>query len=265
MKFWSLKKLFFAAILLNIPFQSMAWGMLGHRVVAHVAESYLTKKASREVKNILGNESLAMASNWADFIKSEPAFDYLGNWHYINLPKGMSTEQIEKHLQNDTTTNAYTRINFLSSELKNKSLEQDKKVMYLKILIHLVGDIHQPMHTGRVEDQGGNKVQLKWFGQNTNLHRVWDSDLIDYQNLSYTEYAQSINFLDKNRLHSLQQEAASQWVIDSYKISEKLYSGVKTDDKLSYRYIYDHIDIANQQMLKGGVHLAALLNDIFKN
>jgi hypothetical protein len=66
-------------------------------------------------------------------------------------------------------------------------------------------------------------------------------------------------------LHSLQQEAASQWVIDSYKISEKLYSGVKTDDKLSYRYIYDHIDIANQQMLKGGVHLAALLNDIFKN
>lgn len=265
MKFWSLKKLFFAAILLNIPFQSMAWGMLGHRVVAHVAEGYLTKKASREVKNILGNESLAMASNWADFIKSEPAYDYLGNWHYINLPAGMSTEQLQNHLQNDTTTNAYTRINFLSSELKNKALEQEKKVMYLKILIHLVGDIHQPMHTGRFEDLGGNKVQLKWFGQNTNLHRVWDSDLIDYQNLSYTEYAQSINFLDKNRLHSLQQEAASQWVIDSYKISEKLYSGVKADEKLSYRYIYDHIDIANQQMLKGGVHLAALLNDIFKN
>lgn len=265
MKFWSLKKLFFAAILLYIPFQSMAWGMLGHRVVAHVAESYLTKKASREVKNILGNESMAMASNWADFIKSEPTYDYLGNWHYINLPAGMSTEQLHNHLQNDTTTNAYTRINFLSSELKNKALNQEKKVMYLKILIHLVGDIHQPMHTGRVEDLGGNKVQLKWFGQNTNLHRVWDSDLIDYQNLSYTEYAQSINFLDKNRLHSLQQETASQWVIDSYKISEKLYSGVKADEKLSYRYIYDHIDIANQQMLKGGVHLAALLNEIFQN
>jgi hypothetical protein len=121
------------------------------------------------------------------------------------------------------------------------------------------------MHTGRFEDLGGNKVQLKWFGQNTNLHRVWDSDLIDYQNLSYTEYAKSINFLDKKRLHSLQQEGATQWVMDSYKISEKLYAGVKTDEKLSYKYIYDHIETANQQLLKGGVHLAALLNDIFQN
>ena len=265
MKFWSLKKLFFAAILLNMPFQGMAWGMLGHRVVGEIAETYLTRKASREVKNILGNESLAMSSNWADFIKSEPKFDYIGNWHYINLPAGMSIEKLSQHLQNDTTTNALTRINFLSSELKNKSLEQEKKVMYLKLLIHIVGDLHQPMHTGRFEDLGGNKVQLKWFGQNTNLHRVWDSDLIDYQNLSYTEYAKSINFLDKKRLHSLQQEGATQWVMDSYKISEKLYAGVKTDEKLSYKYIYDHIETANQQLLKGGVHLAALLNDIFQN
>jgi len=265
MKTYTLKKLFFAVLLLNIPFQSMAWGMLGHRIVGQIAESYLSKNARKEVKNILGNESMAIASNWADFIKSEPSYDYLGNWHYINLPAGMSASQIQSYLEKDTTINAYTRINFLSSELKNKALEQEKKVMYLKILIHLVGDIHQPMHTGRVEDQGGNKVQLKWFGQNTNLHRVWDSDMIDNQNLSYTEYAQSINFLDKNRLHALQQEAVSLWVIDSYKISENLYSKVKMDDKLSYRYSYDNIATANDQLLKGGVHLAALLNDIFKN
>lgn len=265
MKFNTIKKLLFIALLINIPIQTMAWGMLGHRVVSQVAESYLNRKTRLEVKKILGNESMAMASNWADFIKSEPAYNYLGNWHYINLPAGMNVDQLNNHLQNDTTTNAFTRINFLSAELKNKSLEQDKKVMYLKLLIHLVGDIHQPMHTGRVEDQGGNKVQLKWFGQNTNLHRVWDSDMIDYQGLSYTEYAKSINFLDKKRLHSLQQEATSQWVVDSYKISEKLYSNVKADDKLSYRYIYDHIETANQQLLKGGVHLAAILNDIFKD
>jgi hypothetical protein len=264
MKFCSLRKLILIAILLNIPFHSMAWGMLGHRVVGQVAESYLTRKAHLEVKKILGHESLAMASNWADFIKSEPAYNYLGNWHYINLPAGMSSSELEKKLQTDTTTNAYTRILFLSSELKNKALEQDKKVMYLKLLIHLVGDIHQPMHTGRFEDQGGNKIQLTWFGQNTNLHRVWDSDLIENQNLSYTEYTKSINFIDKKRLHSLQQEGPAQWVIDSYKISNTIYSTIKAGDKLSYRYIYDHIEIANQQLLKGGVHLAALLNDIFK-
>ena len=265
MRFWSLKNLSLATMLLYIPFQSMAWGMLGHRVVGQVAESYLSKKASREIKNILGNESMAMASNWADFIKSEPAYNYLGNWHYINLPAGLNFEQLEYALKRDTITDAYTRILFLSSELKNKSLNQDKKVMYLKVLIHLVGDIHQPMHTGRFEDLGGNKIQLTWFGQNTNLHRVWDSDLIESQELSYTEYSRSINFIDQYKLHSMQLEGPAQWVTDSYKISENLYSKVKSGDKLSYRYIYDNLETANQQLLKGGIHLAGLLNSIFAN
>ena len=70
MNILSLKKLFLFGTLLYIPCQSMAWGMLGHRVVGQVAESYLSKKAKGEVKNILGTESMAMASNWADFIKS---------------------------------------------------------------------------------------------------------------------------------------------------------------------------------------------------
>jgi hypothetical protein len=265
MNILSLKKLFLFGALLYIPCQSMAWGMLGHRVVGQVAESYLSKKAKGEIKNILGTESMAMASNWADFIKSEPAYNYLGNWHYINLPAGLKSEQLEYALKQDTVTDAYTKILFLSSELKNKSLAQDKKVMYLKILIHLVGDIHQPMHTGRLEDLGGNKIQLTWFGQNTNLHRVWDSDLIESQDLSYTEYTNSINFIDKYKLQSLQLEGPAQWITDSYKISESLYSKVKSGDKLSYRYIYDNLETANQQLLKGGIHLAALLNSIFIN
>ena len=257
--------MFLAIMLLYVPFQSMAWGMLGHRIVGQVAENYLSKKASREVKNILGNESMAMASNWADFIKSDPTYNYLNNWHYINLPAGLNIEELEYALKRDTVTDAFTRILFLSSELKNKSLAQDKKAMYLKVLIHLVGDIHQPMHTGRFEDLGGNKIQLTWFGQNTNLHRVWDSDLIESQNLSYTEYTHSINFIDKYQLHSLQLEGPAQWVTDSYKISENLYSKVKSGDKLSYKYIFDNLETANQQLLKGGIHLAGLLNSIFAN
>lgn len=263
MKLNLIKKFSFIALVSFMPIQTMAWGLLGHRVVGEIAESYLTRRASREIKNILGNESLAMASNWADFIKSEPSYNYLGNWHYINLPAGLSSEQLQQTLLKDTATNAYTRILFLSSELKNQALPQDKKVMYLRILIHLVGDIHQPMHTGRVEDLGGNRIQLSWFGQATNLHRLWDSDLIGSQELSYTEYANSINFMDRSGLFRLQNEGPAQWVQDSYRISEKIYSNIKTDDKLSYRYIYDNLAIANQQLLKGGVHLADILNEIF--
>ena len=263
MKLNMVRKFIVIAIFTYIPMQTMAWGLLGHRVVGEIAESYLTRRTSRAIKNILGNESLAMASNWADFIKSEPTYNYLGNWHYINLPAGISREQLQQSLLKDTATNAYTRIVFLSSELKNRALPQDKKVMYLRILIHLVGDIHQPMHTGRVEDLGGNRVQVSWFGQPSNLHRVWDSDLIESQELSYTEYATSINFIDRSGLFTLQNENPAQWVQDSYQASEKIYSNIKTGDKLSYRYIYDNIAIANQQLLKGGVHLADILNEIF--
>ncbi len=259
-----MKKTLLIAILAYLPITTMAWGLLGHRVVGEIAERYLKKRTSREIKNILGHESLAMASNWADFIKSEPSYNYISNWHYINLPAGLSSEQLQSYLLKDTVTDAYTRIRFLSSELKNRSLEHDKKVTYLRLLIHLVGDLHQPMHTGRFEDLGGNRVQLTWFGQSSNLHRVWDSDLVDSQELSYSEYARSINFIDKSRLFQLQNEDVNLWVEDSYKVSEKIYANVKTGDKLGYRYIYDYMAVADQQLLKGGVHLAALLNDIFK-
>ena len=265
MKLSSFKKLFFIGLLCYIPLQTMAWGMLGHRVIGQIAESHLNKKAGRELKKILGNESLAMAGNWADFIKSEPVYNYLGNWHFINLPAGLSPEQIDYSLQRDTVTDAYTRILFLTAELKNKALDHDKKLMYLRLLIHIAGDLHQPMHTGRFDDLGGNRVLLTWFGQNSNLHRVWDSDLIGAKELSYTEYANSINFIDKYRLYSLQSEGLAKWVSDSYQISEKIYANIKPGDKLGYRYIYDYQSIADQQLLKGGVHLAGLLNDIFSN
>ncbi len=259
-----IRKIFLIVMISYLPVNAMAWGLLGHRVVGEIAQSYLNKRASREVKKILGHESLAMASNWADFIKSEPSYNYLGNWHYINLPAGQSPEQLQNKLLKDTATNVYTKIRFLGSELQNKKLDHTKQVMYLRLLIHFVGDLHQPMHTGRFEDLGGNRVQLTWFGQTSNLHRVWDSDLIESQQLSYTEYANSVNFIDRSRLFQLQDQDVNLWVEDSYRVSEKIYANVKSGDKLGYRYIYDNLAIADEQLLKGGVHLAALLNKIFQ-
>lgn len=259
-----LRKLLLAAVLFYLPFQSMAWGMLGHRIVAEIAESYLTKRACRQVKNILGFESMAITSNWPDFIKSDTSFNYLGPWHYINLREGLAEAEIEAILAKDTTVNAYTKINFLTEQLKNhKLLTQDKKLMYLRLLIHIVGDVHQPMHVGRFEDLGGNRIKLYWFNEPCNLHSLWDEKLIDYQQLSYTEYAASINHTTKEQRRELQRQPVSQWIISSYKIAQGLYAGVKPEQKLSYRYNFDHVQTMNDQLLKGGVHLAGLLNEIF--
>src|SRR5437868_3261154 len=131
-----LKTLFFVGISIYLPLQSMAWGMLGHRIVGEIAESYLTSKAKAAIQKILGVESMAMASNWADFVKSDSLYKYLDAWHYIDFADDMDYKAMKGYLQKDTAADAYRALNFLTRELKKKSLPQDKKVMYLRLLIH---------------------------------------------------------------------------------------------------------------------------------
>lgn len=241
----------------------MAWGVLGHRVIGGIAETYLTAKTKAAIKKILGTESLAMATNWADFIKSDRSYDYLAPWHYINLPQGLNAAGFYDRLKKDTTANLYTKLGFVAGELKKKSLSQEKKLFYLKLLIHFVGDAHQPMHTARPQDRGGNDIKLYWFNTPTNLHRVWDEQLVEFQQLSYTEHVSAINHTTIAERQKWQQQPITAWLFESYQIAEKLYAGVKGDDRLSYNYNYLHVNTMNQQLLKGGVRLAGLLNEIF--
>src|ERR1700759_5071683 len=109
--------LLFFALAIYFPLTSMAWGLLGHRIVGEIADSYLTPKAKEEIRKVLGNESVAMASNWADFIKSDTSYRYLSNWHWIDFPKGLSYVQMNEQLTKDTAADAYTRLIFLVREL----------------------------------------------------------------------------------------------------------------------------------------------------
>ena len=247
-----------------LPFCSFGWGVLGHRIVGQIAESYLTPKARIAIQKILGSESIAMVSNWADFIKSDSAYQYIYNWHFIDVDSGLTKTELRDYLQKDTATDLFTKTNFLIRQLKNKHLSMDKKRMYLKLLIHFVGDIHQPFHIGRHADLGGNKIKLTWFSTPTNLHAIWDEQLVNFQQLSYTEYTMAINRNTnaKQRL-TWQKQPISEWIIESHQLAERLYSEVTPDQKLSYRYNYDNIQVLNERLLKAGVRLAGLLNELF--
>jgi hypothetical protein len=261
-----MKKLFIAALFFYLPLQTMAWGQLGHRIVAQIADSYLTPKARLELQKILGNESLAMAANWGDFIKSDPNYKYLYNWHFVDLKAGESFDSAAAYLQTDTLPNAYNKINFMVRELKsNKSLPADKKLLYVRMIIHIVGDIHQPFHCGRADDQGGNKVQLMWGNEQTNMHSIWDTKLIESQQYSYTEYANNLNHTTAAQRAAWQKTDLLHVVYESNQIAEGLYNEIKEpNQKLNvYNYIFLHIHTAEDQMLKGGVRLAGILNGIF--
>jgi len=243
---------------------SFGWGVLGHRIVGEIAQRHLSSKARKEIRKILGNESLAMSANWADFIKSDTSYRYLSSWHYVNVKSGATLQELTDKLHADTTANIYNRLNFLVKELKtNPGLSAENKKMYLRLIIHLVGDIHQPMHVGRPEDLGGNRIQLHWFYEPSNLHKVWDEDMINFQQLSYTEYTQALDFATKKELREWQSATPEVWIFESYQIAEELYKGVKNGDRLRYDYNFQHISTLNDRLLKGGIRLAGLLNDIF--
>ena len=242
-----------------LALQASSWGLTGHRVVGQVAEIYLTKKASKEVKKILGTESLADVANWMDFVKSEPKYDFMYNWHFVTIPDGETYETSEKEPKGDVIW----ALNKSIGELKSDTLTLEEQQHALKSLVHLVGDIHQPLHVGNGMDKGGNDVKIKYFWQNSNLHRIWDSGMIDGQDLSYSEWVIRINHTDKAQVAKWQNDGINDWAMESMAMRPSVYD-IGDQKNLTYRYDYDHIAQVDQRLLQAGIRLAGVLNDIFK-
>ena len=176
---------FFACVFV---FYSYGWGQTGHRVVGEIASFHLSKRAAKNIERILGPESLAMVANWMDEIKSDSAYDSLYTWHYLTVKTGESYDPAIQEKSGD----AYGKTKMIIAALKGGMLNQEEKKAYIKMLVHLVGDLHQPLHIGTGEDKGGNDVKVTYFNQNTNLHSVWDTRIIEGQKLSFTEMARHL-------------------------------------------------------------------------
>lgn len=259
-----MKKILFtliAILCLNVS-SALAWGTTGHRVVAEVAEQHLNRKAKRAIKKIIGDQKLAYWANWPDFIKSDPSWKYADGWHYVNIPGNLSRDAFDKELEASTDANLYKKALFFIEELKDKNLSLKKKQEYLYFLVHMIGDAHQPLHIGRFEDLGGNKVSVEWFRKKTNLHTLWDSKLVDFEQYSYTEYTRVLNIHDKKYNAQLASGTLLDWIYDSYSLANEIYK-IEPEASLSYRYHFDHKQNVESQLLKGGLRLAKVLNSIF--
>ena len=248
----------FCLIFILLNSQAWAWGKIGHRVVGEVASFYLTKKAKKNISKVLDCESLAVVSNWMDDIKSDDAYDYANSWHWVTIPDGMTYEETEKNEDGDLIMT----INRLIKELKAGNLDENTEKEHLMMLVHLVGDIHQPLHVGTGEDIGGNAVKLKWFWQNSNLHRVWDSEMIDSKQYSYTELADAVNNTNKDEVKSLQSDPIDKWYKEAMALRPQVYA-LPDDMNLGYEYSYKNWDTVKSQLMKSGIRLAGILNEIY--
>ena len=243
------------AILISVPKWGLSWGQTGHRVVGQVAMNHMSKKANKNVLAVLGNEDVAMVANWMDFIKSEKDKSFMSPWHYCTIEDGKPYDKAPE--QGDV----YEAINKFTKELKTKNFSVDEAYA-LKVLIHLVGDVHQPMHVGNGMDRGANDVKVKFFWEKSNLHRVWDSGMIDKQQLSYTEYTKWVDVVTKDQITMWQSDDVMKWMEESVSYRESAYT-LPEDKNLSYNYIHDHIQQVNERLLQAGIRLAGLLNEIY--
>lgn len=237
---------------------SHSWGPTGHRVVGLIAEQHLSKKTLKNVQDVLQNETLAEVSTFMDFIRSNRNYNHMSPWHYCTIPDGQTYEEAGTPEQGDVIVT----IERLMAELKSKTFTDEDEKFALKMLVHLVGDIHQPLHVGNGTDRGGNDIKVEYFFRSSNLHRVWDSGIINEQKYSYTEYADWINHPTEAQVRSWQSTTVRQWAKESSDLREQVYN-IPDDKKLSYRYNYDQIETLNLRLLQAGVRLAGVLEDIY--
>jgi len=236
------------------------WGKTGHRTVGQIAQKYLTKRAKREINKLLDGHSLAFVSTYADEIKADKRFNKYYTWHFVDYPFGVSYKDSKKNPKGDLVTG----IKKCVSVLKDKDATKADKEFYLKLLVHFIGDLHQPLHVGLATDRGGNDIHVEWFNKKTNLHSVWDSKMIDYYKMSYTELASNAEQLSQAQIKAIQKGTVMDWIRDSRKVARKVYASAKPGDNLRYKYMYNYFGIVQFQLEKGGLRLAKLLNAIFK-
>jgi hypothetical protein len=259
----SLKTIFTATVLF-FSLQVFSWGVIGHRTVGEIAQQHLSKKAKKELRKLIGKETLAWWSNWPDFIKSDSTWNHASPWHYVDLPGHLSKEKFIEDLKKLPGKNLYTQIQAMLTDLTNKSLPAEQRRIALYFLIHLVGDLHQPLHVGREEDAGGNKVVVYWFDKKTNLHSLWDNMLIEFQQYSYTEYARLLDIREPEQVKAWQSASLDDWFYESHVLADSIYDATPNESKLGYKYNFQFQKMLNEQLLKGGVRLAALLNQAFE-
>ena len=169
-----MKKSILTSLLLTIAcLNAWAWGQKGHDVTAYIAEQHLTPTAKAAVESILDGRSIIYWANWLDNASHQRPLAYTKTWHYKNIDEGVRYEEAPANPAGDAVTAIKSRIEILNNP--ESSLEE--RQLALKILIHVVGDIHMPLHMGHATDLGGNRIKVKFFNRENNLHSVWDSSL----------------------------------------------------------------------------------------
>lgn len=276
-----------------------AWGANGHRITAKIGEDNLTSVAAERLKDIVGDQSLALMATWPDFVRSFSEYDCFKPWHFLTVDDGTSIDDARSVRPNRSGScdmdsfnalgmpaNVVDAITYFSDILDgdaqkaadfaqmlkvngaapyNGSIEQTA----LALVVHLVGDVHQPLHVGKGPDRGGNTITVDWFGENMKLHEVWDEALIERQELSYTEFAAFLEQRFGTTDMGDYGDGSQSWAQESVGYRGAVYdfggNAAYNVPRLEYKYAAKQDRLIKERLYQGGMRLSAVLNAILLN
>ena len=274
-----MKKIIYSLLFALYSHNAYSWGNIGHQTIGEIAERNLTPKVNLAITDILGPERLAISAVWADDVRDDPDYEAFAPYHFISLDDG----PYENSKPNDK--DSVTILKKVPEILKNKEVPRSLKIAALKFLIHVVGDVHQPLHVGKKEDSGGNSCQVLWDKQKLSLHQLWDGKLIEYdisklkaghsplRNYNFMNYTNDI--IKLNPLPTNINLDFYQWIQESLSLRKIAYpynapSNFCKRDSSEFPLIDDDYKIkgaliTQERLYLAGLRLANLLNDIFKD
>ena len=245
--------------LLSSSAASPLWSAKGHRIIARIAEQYLSVEARAALREHLSSMSIEEASVWADQVRSSLQYAHTASWHYATVPEEMQYDESLAPEEGDLITAIEEQLQRLTVPSS-----REERAFALRMLLHLIGDLHQPLHIGNGKDRGGNEVRLRFFGENASLHYLWDRDMIDTSAGSVSRWASRLTstLSPKQRLQWTK-GGPRDWLVESLSYRSKLYESLPWDSASSTRYYRRHLPLLEQLLLQAGLRLATLLNQLY--
>lgn len=239
------------------------WGVTGHRVVARVAAARLSRPVAETVRRLLGGQTMAAVSSWADSVRRDRA--NTGPWHFVDIPTWEPGYDAARDCKNGACI--VVALDQQLAILRDRKRSDADRGEALRFVIHFLGDMHQPLHAGERGDKGGNDVKLTWLGKPSNLHSLWDSGLIGASGLSEEEYVAMLQqrLATRGDLARITGGTVIDWVNESHDVArDVVYPFVPPSLILDMTYYTQVRPVLEDQLLKGGVRLAAVLEKALK-
>jgi hypothetical protein len=241
----------------------VSWGKLGHQAIGYIAQAHLTPKTAQAIKDLLGSETLAEISTYADEIRSDEYFQFSAPWHYINVPAGEHFGQFAQSVIQLSKPNLYRAILHWQQVMADPTSNRSIKIFALKMVVHLIGDAHQPLHVGRTEDLGGNLVKVWFESDSTNLHALWDTKLIEHKGISARDFASYCDIASPEESKIWQADTLLTWLYESNQICNQIEPKDFKENKLGQAYYNQYIGLIRRRIDQAGIRLAGILNQAF--